>query len=82
MKYVDYLHGELASHLAMFNALAPLFPAISEVGIAMQDCIKNGGKILICGNGGSADWRLCAEVQIRERSIVDACAARVVVGPR
>ncbi len=54
MKYVDYLNGELASHLAMFNALAPLFPAISEVGIAMQDCIRNGGKILLCGNGGSA----------------------------
>ncbi len=54
MKYVDYLKGEHAAHMAMFNALEPLFPLISEVGIAMQNCIKNGGKILLMGNGGSA----------------------------
>lgn len=52
--YIDYLHGEHAAHMAMFNALSPLFPMISEVGIAMQDCIKRGGKILLMGNGGSA----------------------------
>ena len=52
--YIDYLKGEHAAHMAMFNALEPLFPLISEVGIAMQTCIKNGGKILIMGNGGSA----------------------------
>lgn len=54
MKYVDYLKGEHAAHMAMFNALEPLFPLISEVGIAMQNTIKNGGKILLMGNGGSA----------------------------
>ena len=54
MKYVDYLKNEHAAHMAMFNALEPLFAAISNVGIKMQDCIKNGGKILIMGNGGSA----------------------------
>lgn len=54
MKYVDYLKGEHAAHMAMFNALGPLFPLISEVGIAMQNTIKNGGKILLMGNGGSA----------------------------
>ncbi len=54
MKYVDYLKGEHAAHMAMFNALEPLFPLISEVGIAMQNCINNGGKILLMGNGGSA----------------------------
>ncbi len=52
--YIDYLKGEHAAHLAMFNALEPLFPLISDVGIAMQSSIKNGGKILIMGNGGSA----------------------------
>jgi len=35
MKYVEYLKGEHAAHMAMFNALAPLFPTISDVGIAM-----------------------------------------------
>ncbi len=54
MKYVDYLKGEHTAHMAMFNALEPLFPLISEVGILLQTTIKNGGKILICGNGGSA----------------------------
>jgi D-sedoheptulose 7-phosphate isomerase len=54
MNYVEYLNGEHAAHMAMFNALAPLFPSISDVGIAMQNSLKKGGKILICGNGGSA----------------------------
>jgi len=54
MDYIDYIKGEHEEHLAMFNALAPLFPQISEVGIAMQNCVKNGGKILLMGNGGSA----------------------------
>ena len=54
MKYVNYLKGEYAAHMAMFNALEPLFPMISDVGVQMQNCIKNGGKILIMGNGGSA----------------------------
>ncbi len=54
MDYIEYLKGEHAAHMAMFNALEPLFPMISAVGIKMQECIKNGGKILIMGNGGSA----------------------------
>ena len=54
MNYIDYLKGEHVAHMAMFNALEPIFAAISDVGIAMQNCIKNGGKILIMGNGGSA----------------------------
>lgn len=54
MQYIDYLKGEHAAHVVMFNALEPLFPLISDVGIAMQNCIKNGGKILLMGNGGSA----------------------------
>ena len=53
-KYVAYLKGEHDAHMAMFNALEPLFPLISDVGIAMQNTISNGGKILIMGNGGSA----------------------------
>ena len=44
MNYIDYLKGEHAAHMAMFNALEPIFAAISDVGIAMQNCIKNGGK--------------------------------------
>lgn len=54
MDYINYIKGEHAQHLNMFNTLEPLFPLISEVGIAMQHCVKNGGKILLMGNGGSA----------------------------
>jgi len=54
MKYVEYLKGEHKAHTAMFDALEPLFPLISDVGVAMQSCIKSGGKILLMGNGGSA----------------------------
>lgn len=54
MDYIDYLKGEHAEHLKMFEALAPLFPLISDIGIAMQTCIKQGGKVLLMGNGGSA----------------------------
>ncbi len=54
MDYINYLKGEHAEHTAMFSALLPLFPQISEVGIAMQNCIQSGGKILLMGNGGSA----------------------------
>ncbi len=54
MDYINYLKGEHAAHMAMYNALEPLFPKISDVGIAMQHCVKNGGKILLMGNGGSA----------------------------
>jgi len=54
MNYVEYLKGEHTAHVAMFVALESLFPLISDIGLAMQHCIKNGGKILICGNGGSA----------------------------
>ncbi len=52
--YIEYLNGEHAAHMAMFNALAPLFSLISDIGMKMQKTIQNGGKILLCGNGGSA----------------------------
>lgn len=54
MDYVDYLKSEHAAHMTMYNAIEPLFPLISDVGIAMQRCVKQGGKILLMGNGGSA----------------------------
>ncbi len=35
-------------------ALAQLVPAIAAAAAAMGLCLRNGGKILSCGNGGSA----------------------------
>ena len=54
MKYIEYLNGEHAAHMAMYQGLPSLFAQISDVGTLLQNCIKNGGKILLCGNGGSA----------------------------
>lgn len=54
MKYIELLKSEHAAHMAMYAALEPLFPMISDVGIAMRECVDNGGKILLMGNGGSA----------------------------
>lgn len=36
------------------RALDTLAPAIARAGIAMAECLRQGGKILSCGNGGSA----------------------------
>ncbi len=54
MAYIDYLKGEHAAHIAMFQALESIFPTINDVGLAIRTCIAQGGKILLCGNGGSA----------------------------
>ena len=36
------------------RVLTALAPAIAKASHAMVECLKNGGKILTCGNGGSA----------------------------
>lgn len=36
------------------DAMASIIPAIAEAGQLMVDSLRNGGKILSCGNGGSA----------------------------
>jgi D-sedoheptulose 7-phosphate isomerase len=44
----------LDEHLALFGALRPLDAAVARAGAAMADTLRNGGKLLFCGNGGSA----------------------------
>ncbi len=43
---------------------------IEEIGLELANIVKNGGKILICGNGGSAadSQHIAAELVIRYRS--------------
>ena len=41
-------------HLACFEKLKGLGEHIEQIGQILADCIRNSGKILICGNGGSA----------------------------
>lgn len=37
-----------------FRALGPLESGITAAADAVLDCLKSGGKLLFCGNGGSA----------------------------
>lgn len=54
MNAIEFLQHELTQHQTVFNQLAALLPEISTVGQRLRDCLKQGGKILLCGNGGSA----------------------------
>lgn len=44
----------LESHIQCFQDLKPLAPVIQEAGGLLFNTLRGGGKILVCGNGGSA----------------------------
>ena len=44
----------IAQSIAVKQATTELAPLISAAGAAMADTLRNGGKLLACGNGGSA----------------------------
>ena len=44
----------LQRHLELFNRLAVLDVPVMRVAGSIADCLKRGGKLMICGNGGSA----------------------------
>ena len=44
----------LAEHLALFQQLTALDEQIAEAGRCLAQSIASGGKLLLCGNGGSA----------------------------
>ncbi|MFN3913955.1 MAG: SIS domain-containing protein [Aquabacterium sp.] len=44
----------LKEHAAVFEALPALSPLVSEASTLMADAVKAGGKVMFCGNGGSA----------------------------
>ena len=48
------LEKSLQEHFTCFHKLAELSDIITQSGIKMASTINDGGKILICGNGGSA----------------------------
>ena len=43
-----------AEHQLVFGLVAGLRDAVEAAGLALADCLASGGKILLCGNGGSA----------------------------
>lgn len=48
------MEKNLKEHIACFHHLAELGDVITQAGCSMAKTIEDGGKILICGNGGSA----------------------------
>jgi len=51
---LDFLNKELTAHQEMYAQLYTIFPQVIEVANALRASLKNGGKLLIMGNGGSA----------------------------
>ena len=55
MNLVDRIHGQFADSIAAKQAaMAAMAPAIAAAVEAMAAALKAGGKIMACGNGGSA----------------------------
>ena len=44
----------IKGHLAAAGKMAALAPEIERAALALSGVIASGGKILVCGNGGSA----------------------------
>ena len=44
----------LAEHLALFSGLINIAPVVSRAGTAIAEVLKSNGKVMFCGNGGSA----------------------------
>ena len=67
----------LAQHQAVLEQLANNSDAIEEVGSLLINTLKQGGKILLCGNGGSAAdcQHIAAEFVVRYEKKRQALAA-------
>jgi D-sedoheptulose 7-phosphate isomerase len=50
----DIIKNEFNAHIKIANSLHNLTDAVATSAQICIDCLKNGGKILIFGNGGSA----------------------------
>ena len=48
------LHSGLDEHMDVFGRLATLTPVIEQAGGLIAATLSQGGKLLLCGNGGSA----------------------------
>lgn len=44
----------LAEHRALFALLDVLAPQIDQASTLLSECLRRGGKLMFCGNGGSA----------------------------
>lgn len=54
MNNIETLRTALQEHQTVMSELGAMLPSIAEVAQRMRDCLQQGGKILLMGNGGSA----------------------------
>lgn len=54
MSTTSIFERSLTEHVRVFGTIAGLAPAIEVGAIRAAQCIDGGGKIMFCGNGGSA----------------------------
>ena len=65
----DLFAQAIAEHQAVLNLLSELNPVLERIAVQITKTLQNGGKILWCGNGGSAadSQHLAAELVGRFR---------------
>jgi D-sedoheptulose 7-phosphate isomerase len=51
---VDPFSRALSEHLALFGTLSSVQPAVQRIADRWVAAIRQGGKVMLCGNGGSA----------------------------
>ena len=51
---VEVMEAAYQAHLEAFTRLEGLLPDIAAAGRLLVTCLRDGGKVLLCGNGGSA----------------------------
>jgi len=67
----------LDSLIQVLEEFRPQIPELERSGLRLADCLAKGGKILACGNGGSASdsMHLCEELTGRYRESRQALPA-------
>jgi D-sedoheptulose 7-phosphate isomerase len=71
MKYQNKIADSICESIeTKQRVLDTLADKIEQIGLTLADAIKTGGKIMFCGNGGSAadSQHLAAELVVRLRS--------------
>lgn len=54
IKHTSVLNANIQASIHTFQSLSSLEPALQRAAELVLQCLKSGGKLLTCGNGGSA----------------------------
>tara|TARA_R110001583_G_scaffold29120_7_gene102584 strand:- start:1226 stop:1801 length:576 start_codon:yes stop_codon:yes gene_type:complete len=67
---INSFEGALKRHQQAFERISALAPQVIQLAEAIIDCLRNGGKVLWMGNGGSAAdaQHLAAELMVRYKA--------------